>query len=186
MSSVGPLKHLLLCAALAALCVAQKTNSTPVQVAANARPAIIQAEAATAQVVSAPDTSTAQLSSANFHAASSEEINGMEQTLEHYVNSFESLDLAGIHQIWPGMDRQHEKAFKSAFSSFKSWSSKPQLGLLCAVPRVSDASANVQCSETVTYTVDKNKTKQAGPAKLSIQLKWQSGQWILQDMRGSS
>lgn len=183
MSSVGVLKHLLLCAALATLCAAQKTNSTPVP---NARPAIIQYEAATPQIVSTSDTSSAQLSSANFRVASSEEIIGMEQTLEHYVNSFESLDLAGIHQIWPGMDRQHEKAFKSAFSSFKSWSSKPQLGLLCAVPRVSDATANVQCSQTVTYTVDKNKTKEAGPAKLSIQLKLQSGQWIFQDMRGSS
>lgn len=183
MPSVGVLKHLLLCAALATLCAAQKTTSTPV---ANARPAIIQHDAATPQIVNTPDTSTAQLSSANFHVASSEEIDGMEQTLEHYVNSFESLDLAGIHQIWPSMDRQHEKAFKSAFSSFKSWSSKPQLGLLCAVPRVSDATANVQCSQIVTYTVDRNKTKQAGPAKLSIELKWQSGQWIMQDMRGSS
>lgn len=184
MSSVGVLKHLSLCAALATLCGAQKTNS-PAQVA-DARPAIIQQTAQTAQVVNAPETSSPQLSSANFHVASTEEINGMEQTLEHYVNSFESLDLAGIHQIWPGMDRQHEKAFKSAFSSFKSWSSKPQLGLLCAVPRVSDATADVQCSQIVTYTVDKNKTKQAGPAKLSIELKWQSGQWLMQDMKGSS
>ena len=183
MSSVGLLKHLLIFVALAGICAAQKT--APVE-AANARPAIIQQIAPSAQVVKAPDTASAQLSSANFHVASTEEIHGMEQTLEHYVNSFESLDLAGIHQVWPNMDRQNEKALKTAFSSFKSWSSKPQLGLLCAVPRVSDATADVQCSQTVTYTVDKNKTKQAGPAKLSIQLKWQSGQWILQDMRGSS
>jgi len=108
----------------------------------------------------------------------------MEQTLEQYVIAFESMELSQIQKVWPDLDRQHAKSFKSAFAAFKSSSANPRLGLQCATPRVTDDAASVQCTETVTYSVGKGKTKEVGPAKVSIQLKGQSAHWVLQDMKG--
>jgi hypothetical protein len=187
MSSVGAFKSLFLCFVLAAACTAQKANSAananPSGTTADIRPAIIQRGAQSAQIVAAPG-SGAQLSSASFHVASDEEVLGMEQTLEQYVIAFESLEISQIQKVWPDLDKQHVKTFKTAFAAFKSSSSNPRLGLQCAVPRVAADSANLQCSETVTYSVGKGKTKEAGPAKVSIQLKGQSRHWVLQDMKG--
>jgi hypothetical protein len=39
--------------------------------------------------------------------------------------------------------------------------------------------------QTLIYSVGKGKTKEAGPAKVSIQLKGESNHWIMQDMKGS-
>ena len=109
----------------------------------------------------------------------------MEQTLEHYVLAFESLDVAQIQQIWPELDAKHTKAFKDVFAAMKDAAVAPRLGLQCLVPDVNAGLANVQCMQTVTYSVRKGKTKVAGPAKVSIQLKVQSSHWIMQDMKGS-
>jgi hypothetical protein len=43
----------------------------------------------------------------------------------------------------------------------------------------------VECLETVTYQVGKGKTQAAGPARISIQMKGQSGRWVMQDMKGT-
>ena len=107
----------------------------------------------------------------------------MEQTLEQYVVAFESMQLSKMQEIWPTLDKQHVKAFKNAFAAFRSSSASPRLGLQCAVPRVAEDIANVECVEIVTYSVGKGKTKETGPAKVSIQLKGQSRHWVLEDMK---
>lgn len=184
MTTAGTFKILCLCVILAVPCVAQKAN--PVDTTEpKVRPAIFQRGLQTAQVVQAPGVVNAQLSSASFHAASSEEVDGMEHTLEQYVVAFENLDLTQIRQVWPKLDSKHMKAFKDVFSAMKSASAAPRLGLQCAIPNVSDGVADVQCTETVTYSVGKGKTKEAGPAKILIQLKGESSHWIMQDMKGS-
>ncbi len=37
----------------------------------------------------------------------------------------------------------------------------------------------------MTYHVGKGKTQEAGPAKISIQMRDQSGHWVVQDMKGT-
>jgi hypothetical protein len=188
MSSVGTFKSLCLCVILIGCCAAQNVNSASSTSARAARPdirpAIIQRGAETAQIVAAPGKPGGEVASASFHVASDEEITAMEQTLEQYVIAFESLDLSEVQKVWPNLDKQHSKVFKSAFAAFKSSSANPRLGLECAVPRVAADTANIECVETVTYSVGKGKTKEAGPAKVSIQLKEQSTHWVLQDMKG--
>jgi hypothetical protein len=183
MSFVGSLKFLGLSVVLTVCCAAQTTSSSG-SIAGEVRPAIIQRGAQSAQIVASPAASGAQVTAANFHVASGEEIEGMEQTLERYVVAFESLQLSKMQEVWPSLDKQHVKAFKNAFAAFQSSSANPRLGLQCAVPRVTEDTANVECLETVTYSVGKGKTKEAGPAKVSIQLKGQSRHWVLEDMKG--
>lgn len=109
----------------------------------------------------------------------------MEHTLEQYVVAFERLDMDGIKQIWPELDSKHMKAFKDVFSALKGASTAPRLGLQCVIPNVNAGRANVECMQTVTYTVGKGKPKVAGPAKVSIQLRGESSHWVMQDMKGS-
>jgi hypothetical protein len=109
----------------------------------------------------------------------------MEQTLEQYVIAFENLSLPQVKQVWPDLDAKHAKALKGVFDAFKGNSGSPRLGLQCAIPRVAADTANVQCLETVTYHVGKGKTKEAGPAKVSIQMKGQASHWVVQDMKGA-
>jgi hypothetical protein len=184
MTPVGTLRTLCLCGVLAGICVAQKANPGATA-QPDVRPAIFQRGLQTAQVVQAQGIVNAQLSSASFHAASNEEVDAMEHTLEQYVVAFENLDLTQIKQVWPNLDSKHMKAFKDVFSAMKSESAAPRLGLQCAVPNVSAGVADVQCLETVVYRVGKGKTKEAGPAKISIQLKEESSHWVMQDMKGS-
>jgi hypothetical protein len=183
MSSVGTFKALCLCGILVGSCVGQKANSPAGK--PDIRPAIFQRGPQAVEVVASPSVSNAQLSNANFHRASDEEVNGMEQTLEQYVVAFESLDLSRVKQVWPDLDSKHMKAFKNVFESFKGASAAPRLGLQCSIPKVTDGVANVECLETVVYSVGKGKTKEAGPAKVEIQLKGQSSRWVMQDMKGT-
>lgn len=185
MSHSGVLKAVCLCGILAGSCLAQKTNPVAGSAAADIRPAIFQRGPQAVQVSASASMSNAQLSTTSFHIASDEEVNGMEQTLEHYVAAFENLSLSDVKQVWPDLDQKHFKAFRDVFDSFKSANSKPRLGLQCTIPKVMADTANVECMETVTYTVGKNKTKEAGPAKVSIQLKGQSSHWVVQDMKGN-
>jgi len=184
MSSVGRLKALCLCGILAGSCVAQKANPAAGK-AADVRPAIFQRGSLAVPVVASPGVSNAQLSTAGFHLASSEEVDGMELTLEQYVTAFESLSLPQVKQIWPGLDQKHSKAFKDVFAAFKEAAAPPRLGLQCAIPKVAVDTANVECVETVTYSVGKGKTKEAGPVRVEIQLQGQARHWVVRDMKGS-
>ncbi len=186
MSSVGTFKTLCLCGILVGLCAGQKANPAPVAgKGADIRPAIFQRGPQAVQIVASPSVSNAQLSTANFHVASNEEIDGMEKTLEQYVVAFESLSLSQVKQVWPDLDQKHMKAFKSVFGAFKGAAAPPRLGLQCAIPKVTSDTASVECLETVTYSVGKGKTREAGPAKISIQMKGQSSHWVVQDMKGT-
>ena len=186
MSSVGTFKALCLCGVMVGSCVGQKAKSAPSATKnEDIRPAIFQRGPQAVQIVASPSVSNAQLSTANFHVASDEEVNGMEKTLEQYVVAFESLSLPQVKQIWPDLDQKQMKAFKNVFEVFKGAATPPRLGLQCAIPKVAADTANVECLETVTYSVGKGKTKEAGPARVSIQLKGQSSHWVVQDMKGS-
>jgi len=203
MASVRSWKILCLCGVLAGSALAQKTSPAPAKAPAKTqtevstkdvssktgaakpemRPAIFQPGPTELQVSATPGM--AQLSTANFHLASNEEVDGMEQTLEQYVTAFERLSLAEVKQVWPELDQKHSKAFKDVFAAFRQMAAPPRLGLTCAIPKVSEGLANVDCLETVTYEVSKGKTKEAGPAKVSIQLKGESRRWVVQDMKGA-
>ena len=182
MSSVGAFKSLCLCGIFVGACVAQKANPAGKE---DVRPAIFQRGPLAVEIMESPSMSNAQLSTANFHLASNEEVDGMELTLEQYVAAFESLSLPQVKQIWPDLDQKHSKAFKDVFATFKGAAAPPRLGLQCAIPKVSEGTANVQCLETVTYSVGKGKTKEAGPAQVEIQLKGQAGHWVVLDMKGA-
>jgi hypothetical protein len=182
MPSVGAIKALCLCGILAGSCASQTANPAG-NTGADVRPAIFQRGAQSVQGVTSPSVSYAQLAGGN-HLASNEEVDGMERTLEQYVVAFESLSLPQVKQVWPDLDQKHTKAFKDVFAVFKG-AEGPRLGLQCAIPHVSADMANVECLETVTYHLGKGKTKEAGPAKVSIWLRGQSGHWVVQDMKGT-
>jgi hypothetical protein len=194
MPSVGAFRALCLCGILAGTCAAQKANpdtSAGKDKDRDIRPAIFQRETprenplgAKAQIVAGPGSSSVQLSAANFHLASEEEIDGMERTLEQYVTAFESLSVPQVKQVWPDLDQKHTKALKDVFAVFKG-SAAPRLGLQCAIPKVGGDMAKVECLETMTYHVGKGKSQEAGPAKISIQMRGQSGHWVVQDMKGT-
>jgi hypothetical protein len=183
MSAAGAFKALCLCGLLVGLGLAQ-TAKPAVGEAADVRPAIFQRGPQAVTSVASPSVSYAQLASGNFHVASSEEVDGMEKTLEQYVVAFESLSLPQVKEVWPDLDQKHTKAYKDVFAVFKG-SAAPRLGLQCAVPKVSADTANVECLETVTYHVGKNRIQEAGPAKISIQMRGQSSHWVVQDMKGT-
>jgi hypothetical protein len=108
----------------------------------------------------------------------------MERTLEQYVTAFERLSLQDVKQVWPDLDPKHSKAFKDVFAAFKGMAAPPRLGLTCEIPKVTEGTANVDCMETVSYEISKGKRKEAGPARVSIQLKEQAGSWVVLDMKG--
>jgi hypothetical protein len=181
MTSVGACRVLCLCGLLVGSGLGQKAE---LAAGADVRPPIFQSGPHALQDVASPGVSYAQLGGANFHLASSEEVAGMERALEQYVVAFESLSLPQVRQVWPDLDQKHTKALKDVFAVFKG-TAAPQLGLACAIPRVSADAANVECMETVTYHVGKNKIQHAGPAKISIQMKEHASHWVVQDMKGT-
>ncbi len=141
MPSVAAFKALCLCGILAGSCAGQKENPDA-GADKDIRPAIFQRDSslenvlgAKAQIVAGPGVSKAQISPANFHVASNEELDGMERTLEQYVTAFESLSVPQVQQVWPDLDQKHTKALKDVFAVFKG-SAMPRLGLQCAIPRV--------------------------------------------------
>lgn len=148
------------------------------------RPAIFQRN--TAAVTAKANVSTAQLSPASYRFASENELDGMERTLSGYVAAFESLNLTGVKQVWPDLDRQHTKAFKDLFAGFKGATTSPHMVLQCAVPKLSADTADAECRETITYQTGKGKTKELGPVGVLIQLKGDSGHWVVADMKGSN
>lgn len=183
MSSVGGmLKVLCLCGVMAGVGMAQKASPAAGK-PAEVRPAIFQRGSSAVQIVASSKTAP-QLSTTAFHVASNEEVDGMEHTLEQYVTAFERLSLPDVKQVWPELDQKHTKAFKDVFAAFKGMAAPPRLGLTCEIPKVTEGTADVQCMETVTYEISKGKKKEAGPARVSILLKGQAGNWVVLDMKG--
>lgn len=180
MAFVDACKALCLCGLLAGPCWAQRVESNAGR---DVRPPIFQSGPHALQDVASPSVSYAQLSGP-LHLASNEEVDGMEKALEQYVVAFESLSLPRVKEVWPDLDQKHTKALKDVFAVFKG-TAAPQLGLACAIPKVSADAANVECMETVTYRVGKNKVQRAGPARISIQMREQSSHWVVQDMKGT-
>ena len=180
MALVGACKVFCLSGLLVASCWGQRAETAAGR---DVRPPIFQSGPHALQDVASPSVSYAQLSGP-LHLASNEEVAGMERALEQYVVAFESLSLPQVKEVWPDLDQKHSKALKDVFAVFKG-TAAPQLGLACAIPKVSVDAANVECMETVTYHVGKNKIQHAGPAKISIQMKEQSNRWVVQDMKGT-
>ena len=130
------------------------------------------------------NTSAPSISSVSIRPASSEELVGMEQTLNKYRTGFESFNLNQIREAWPGLDRHRASSLKDVFAYLRSSKVPPQLGLECAPPTVTGDSANVKCRETLTYSDAKGRSKDVKPAMVSIQLKKQSDAWVVDTMRG--
>jgi len=125
-----------------------------------------------------------QLSDASLRAASSEELGGMEQTLDKYRTAFESLSLPQMREVWPGLDRRRASALKDVFAYLRTSKAAPQLGLECAPPMVAGGLSNVTCRETLAYSDSRGHAKQAKPAMVSIQLKKQPDSWVVETMNG--
>jgi hypothetical protein len=175
--------------ALMSFCHAQKVSAGPD--ASGARPEASHSRifqqnrgSQALQLAVSGKNAAAQVSTANYRVASSEETAGMEQTLEKYQAAFENLSLPQVRQIWPTLDREHEAAFKKVFAAFREASWSRQLQLECVSPRVTADAASVDCIETLTYGTAKGKSKQLGPARVAIVLKRESSQWVVADMKG--
>ncbi len=136
------------------------------------------------QTAVAKDVRSAQVSNASIRAASSEEIGGMELTLQKYRTAFDNLSLPQMRQVWPGLDHRRESALKDVFQFLKASSATPKLGLECAPPTVIGDSAKVECRETLAYSDAKGKAKAAKPAMVSISLRKQSDNWVVETMKG--
>jgi len=160
-------------------------KSTDVATAGTRRP-IFQSDASSQklQTAVANDTQSGQLSGASIRAASSEELDGMEQTLDKYRTAFENLSLPQVREVWPGLDRRRASALKDVFAYLRSSKATPQLGLECAPPTVIGDSAKVECRETLAYADAKGKAKAAKPAMVSISLKKQADNWVVDTMKG--
>jgi hypothetical protein len=180
---VGPaLRVLYFCGILAAVCTAQNPASDSVA-NAGGRPRVFP-RGQSAQIVSSSNMPTAQLNAARFRLASGEEIEGMELTLEKYESAFENLSLPQMREVWPTLDRQHERAFKSVFAGFKETAWTRHMGLECSTPKVIGEAANTDCRETLVYGNAKGKTKEVGPVHVAVLLKRKSNTWVVEDMKG--
>jgi len=170
-------------------CAAEDGNKAP-NAAANfdtgAQTRIFQGTANSRKLQTAvdKDVRSAQVSNASIRAASSEELGGMELTLQKYRTAFDSLSLLQMRQVWPGLDHRRESALKDVFKFLQGASAAPNLGLECAPPTVIGDSAKVACRETLAYSDAKGKAKAAKPAMVSISLKKQSDSWIVETMKG--
>jgi hypothetical protein len=130
------------------------------------------------------DLGPSHVTEASFRGASSEELEGMELTLQQYKTAFDSLNLSQVRRVWPGLDRRRASALKDVFAYLRTTKTAPQLGLECALPMVMGASAKMDCRESLSYT-DRGKIKQAKPGMVSIQLKKQSDNWVVDTMKGT-
>jgi hypothetical protein len=176
-------------AVLIGSCVGEEGNKSPVANAgldAAPQTRIFQgaANSQKLQTAVAKDVHRAQVSNASIRAASSEELGGMELTLQKYRAAFDSLSLPQMREVWPGLDHRRESALKDVFKYLQKSSATPNLGLECAPPTVVGDSAKVACRETLAYSDAKGKAKSAKPAMVSISLKKQSDNWVVDTMKG--
>lgn len=174
---------------LVGFCVAEDTSKAPnadANLAAGAQPRIFQgaANSQKLQTAVAKDVRSAQVSNASIRAASSEELDGMELTLQKYRTAFDNLSLPQMRQVWPSLDHRRESALKDVFKFLQASSTAPNLALECAPPTVIGDSAKVACRETLAYSDAKGKAKAVKPAMVSISLKKQSDNWIVETMKG--
>lgn len=170
-------------------CSGQNASPVAAQVAANdaPRPRIFQrGQGPKSLQLAVSNEHAGQVTAASFRVASSEEVEGMEQTLERYTTAFEHLSLPEIRQVWPGLDREHETAFKKVFAAFQETKWTRSLGMECAAPKVTGEMASVECLETLTYGKPKSKSKEVGPTRVAIVLKGQSSNWVVADMKGAN
>jgi hypothetical protein len=126
---------------------------------------------------------SAHLSGASIGGGYGEELGGMEMTLQQYRAAIENLSLPQVRQVWPGLDRHREGQLKEAFQYLRSMSSTPRMGLECGAPAVIEESTWVQCRETLTYNDAKGKPKDVKPARVSILLRRQGNNWIVDTMK---
>src|SRR5258708_23638745 len=183
---------LALCAAavLVGSCVAEDGSKAPNMSSndAGAPTRIFQTDANSRklQMAVAKDVRSAQVSNASIRAASGDELDGMELTLQKYRIAFDSLSLPQMRQVWPGLDHRRESALKDVFKFLRESSATPNLGLECAPPTVIGNSAKVACRETLAYSDAKGQAKAAKPAMVSISLKKQSqsDNWVVEKMKG--
>ena len=181
------LRVLSVCTVLAGVCVGQKMSpALGALPPANAigRPRVFQRAGQPVKIVESSSAASAQLNTASFRPASGEEIEGMELTMEKYEAAFENLSLPQMREVWPSLDRQHERAFKSVFAGFHQTAWTRHLGFECLTPSVIGESANVDCRETLIYGNAKGKIKEVGPVHVAVFLKRQSNTWVVQDMKG--
>jgi hypothetical protein len=141
-------------------------------------------DSAKLQTAVAQDEHNAKVSNTTVRTASREELDGMEMTLQKYRTAFDSLSLQQMRQVWPSLDHRREVALKDVFKFLQGSSLTPNLGLACAPPTVIGDSAKVACRETLAYSDAKGKAKSAKPALVSISLKKQSDNWVVETMRG--
>jgi hypothetical protein len=171
-------------------CVAEDGSKAPNMSTNNAGAPtrILQADANSRklQTAVAKDVRRAQISNASIRAASSDELGGMELTLQQYRVAFDNLSLPQMRQVWPGLDHRRESALTDVFKFLRESSATPNLGLECAPPTVIGDSAKVACRETFAYSDTKGKAKAARPAMVSISLKKQpqSDNWVVETMKG--
>ncbi len=152
---------------------------------AGGRSPIFQTEQSSQGLAVAASTSShaAQVSNASFRRASSEELGGMELTLQTFRAAIENLSLPQVHQVWPGLDRRREVALKEAFEYLRSMSATPRMGLECVSPTVIGESARVECRESLAYKDAKGKPKVVKPTRVSILLRKQGDNWIVETMK---
>ncbi len=170
-------------------CVAEdgsKAPNTDTNFDTGAQTRILQANASSQklQTAVAKDVRSAQVSNASIRAASSDELDGMELTLQKYRIAFDSLSLSQMRQVWPGLDHRREVALKDVFKFLQGSFATPNLGLECAPPTVIGDSAKIECRETLAYSDAKGKAKAAKPAMVSISMKKQSDNWVVETMKG--
>lgn len=185
------LEVMCFCWALIGWCSAQKISSAPEPVpemaSNNNRHRIFQrGQGSQSFQLAVSSEHSAQVTPASFRVASGEELEGMEQTLEKYTAAFENLSLSEVCQVWPGLDREHETAFKKVFVAFREAAWTRSLGLECAAPKVTGETASVECLETLTYGKAKGKSKEVGPTRVAILMKGQSSNWVVADMKGAN
>ena len=183
------LEALCFCLVLISFCSAQNVSSDrgPVITNNGTRPRIFQrSQGSQSFQLAVSNEHAGQVTAASFRIASGEELEGMEQTLEKYTAAFENLSLPEIRQVWPGLDREHEAAFKKVFAAFQETKWTRNLGLECAAPKVTGETASVECLETLKYGKAKGKSKEVGPTRVAIVLKGRSSNWVVADMKGAN
>ena len=134
----------------------------------------------------AGDTSSkraAHMSEASLGAASARELGGMELTLQQYRAAIENLSMVQVRQVWPSLDRRRETALKQAFDYLRAMSSKPKMGLESAPPAVIEEVTKLECRETLRYNDAKGKPQDVKPARVSISLRKQGDNWIVDTMK---
>jgi len=188
-SETNLFRALLAGVVLVGSCVAEegsKAASTDTNFDAGAHVRILQdaVNSRKFQTAVAQDVRSAQVSNVSVRAASSEELGGMELTLQKYRTAFDNLSLEQMRQVWPGLDHRRESALKDVFKYLRESSAAPNLGLECAPPTVIGDSAKIACRETLAYSDAKGKAKAAKPAMVSISLKKQSDNWVVETMKG--